>query len=183
MRTKLFLTLTLASFLTAAAASATEVEVKLVRFSGEVPKVERLVALVDSNAMGNVKTYSAVVNEAGEFSYKATTPEVYPRSFDTAGKPDAFDTRDVGVTFAGSVKSTGGTYKVELDFQSLERGDTVLSGPATIQPVFKTLKQTGRISLSLSRWKIFTLPQSDAKKGVVDPFLPTQEILLVRVKG
>ncbi len=180
---KIILTLTFCLIVASGAASAADIDARLLRFSGEMPTIANLIVLLDSNSIANPTAFSTALNEKNAFAYSALTPNEYPTSFDAAGKPDATDKRDTGITFSGEATVSDDTYDLNLSFSLVERTNTILyptkTGTTIAQPVFRTRKLQTEITAKAGEWLLLQLPDSDDKAAV---FEPNHLVLLVRIR-
>jgi|GEM_PF-5071013 len=179
---KTLLAFTLSLIATAIAAFGTELEARLLRFSGETPPAANLVALLEANAFAYATPFSATLLENKTFEYRALTPVQYPTNFDDHGKADATETRDTGIAFSGDATLLDGQYNLNLNFSLVERANTILyphkSGSTMAQPVFRSDSMKTNIVARPNEWVLLEFPgnRTPAPSG------PDRQVLLVRVR-
>ena len=180
---KTILTLAFCFLVASRAALATDIDGRLLRFSGEIPPIANLVSLLDSHSIANPTTFSATLNKRNTFEYRATTPSKYPTNFDADGKPDATGKRDTGIIFSGDATAVGGTYQLNINFSLVERTDTILfpaeNGTTMVQPVFRSKDIKTTIATKVGDWFLLRLPERGDKTVISEPH---HLVLLVRVR-
>jgi len=145
---------------------ADELEVRLIRFSGEVPQPAEILRLAKAGLLPSTDSYTAEVDSTTGAFFHSTKQPLAVQEFDDLAKPKKTVTRFPGVSFSGKTTQLKKDYIVDLVFSSLAldgiRMDRTPGGATFPQTIFRTWKITTSITATPGEWSIVAPGTTDA---------------------
>jgi len=139
-------------------AGENQLEVRLLRMSGEDPSEKTLLTLVEDSGAQATAMISVALPEAGDAKIRQVTPYRYATDYTPKGEPDSFVTKDLGWTGSASVSNSGADkVSLKLDLTNVRIGTPHvydIKGVQATMPVFTSVKIPDQeLALTRGEWR------------------------------
>jgi hypothetical protein len=145
------------AFVSLTIAHATELEVRILKLSGEQVPPGDIIRLSNAGVLPSTASFTTFIHRDGTFEHSAVKPLSHA-AFDDAAKPGATKNQSTGFSFSGRETAAGDIHSVHLEFATttfdsvrMQRTD---SGDVIARPVFRTHKINWSAELPIDSWVV-----------------------------
>ena len=156
----------LAFSISAATAGGNQLEVRLLRMSGDAPNKKTLQSLVVDPGAQATPMISVPLSDSGEAKIRQVTPYRYATEYTPKGEPDSFQNKDLGWTGSATVTYSGeDKVNLKLDLTNVRIGPPHIydvKGVQVTMPVFTAGKIPDQeMVLTRGLWRFIKSTQGD----------------------